>query len=188
MRRLLAFLLLLGAPAAAQAPLLELPDTPGLRDADRANIARFLTMNTPRVLALGPNGAFGWQAVSPADALESRALESCQRRSGGAPCWIAARDLSVTLPGQAWSPAPPPATARISYWSHEFVADERFLWWGPERAAGVLVWGHGRRGVADSRGAQPQSWTRRFNNAGYDVWRPRPRDRRHRPRRRLAAR
>ena len=169
--RLLALLLLLAAPAAAQVPLLDLPNTPGLREADRASIARFLTMNTPRVLAFGPNGAFGWNAISPAEALESSALESCARRSGSAPCWIAARDLAVVTPGAAWAPIPPPATARIAYWDHEFTADDRFLWWGPERAEGVLVWGHGRRGVTDSRGAQPQSWTRRFNNAGYDIWR-----------------
>lgn len=172
MRWLLCVLLLwCAAPAAAQVPLLDLPASAGLRERDRANIARFLTMNLPRVLALGPDGAFGWHAVTPADALEARALESCQRRSGGVPCWIAVRDLAIVAPGQEWAPPPPPATARLAYWSHETVADGRFLWWGEAQARGVLVWAHGRTGGTDLRGNQPQSWIRRFNNAGYDVWR-----------------
>jgi alpha-beta hydrolase superfamily lysophospholipase len=143
-----------------------------LKEADRANVARFLRMNTPRALAFGPDGAFGWQSARSMEEAEARALESCQRRSNGAPCWIHARDLSIVRPGEAWAPAEPPSGARLSSWNHETLPDHRFLWWGPERAAGVVVWAHGRaaRG-ADSRGNQPQSWTRGFNNAGYDVWR-----------------
>jgi hypothetical protein len=173
MRRLvLLLLLLLAAPALAQAPLLELPQAPGLREADRGNVARFLRMNLPRALAFGPDGAFGWHAGGPMEELEQKALESCQRRSGGAPCRIHARDLSVVAEGQAWAAPEPPSGARFTSWNHETLPDARFLWWGPERARGVLVWAHGRnaRG-ADSRGSQPQSWTRRFNNAGFDVWR-----------------
>ncbi len=174
MRKLLILLLLLAAaPAPAQTPpILALPQSPGLREADRPNVARFLRMNTPRALALGPDGAFGWNASRSMEESERAALESCQRRSGGAPCRIHARDLSIVAEGQAWAPAEPPSGARLSSWNHETVPDHRFLWWGPERAQGVLVWAHGRaaRG-ADSRGNQPQSWTRAFNNAGFDVWR-----------------
>ncbi|MGG5809417.1 hypothetical protein [Falsiroseomonas sp. CW058] len=172
-RTFLPFLaLLLAAPALAQAPLLDLPQAPGLREADRANVARFLRMNLPRALAFGPDGAFGWHAGGPPEELEAKALESCRRRSGGAPCWIQARDLAVVAPGEAWAAAEPPSGARFTSWGHETLPDPRFLWWGPDRARGVLVWAHGRnaRG-ADARGGQPQSWTRRFNNAGFDVWR-----------------
>jgi hypothetical protein len=173
MRKLLLPLLLLLAalPALAQAPpILALPQLPGLKEADRANVARFLRMNTPRALAFGPDGAFGWNAARSMEEAERAALESCQRRSNGTPCRIHARDLSIVAEGQAWAPAEPPSGARLSSWNHETVPDHRFLWWGPDRAQGVLVWAHGR-GRGDSRGLQPQSWTRAFNNAGFDVWR-----------------
>lgn len=176
MRLLAVFLLALAAwPAAAQPrnPLLEMPASPGLSEADRASVGRFLNYPVPRVLALGPNGAFGWQSLGGTpEEIERRALESCQRRSNGAPCQVAVRDLSVVLPGRAWAPPEPPAGMRLSSWNHETVPDPRFLWWGPEQARGVLVFAHGRGpGGTDSRGGQPQGWTRHFNNAGYDVWR-----------------
>ena len=175
--RLPAVLLLLLAawPAAAQPrnPLLEMSASPGLSQADRASVERFLRYPVPRVLALGPNGAAGWQSLGGTpEEIERRALDSCQRRSGGAPCQVAVRDLSVLLPGRAWTPPEPPSGMRLSSWNHETVPDPRFIWWGPDQARGVLVFAHGRgaRGV-DSRGGQPQGWTRHFNNAGYDVWR-----------------
>lgn len=175
MRRLACLLLLWLLPAAgalAQVPLFEVVNTPGLRPQDRPNIERFLRMNTPRVLAFGPDGAFGWYAGGLLEEAERRALASCQRRSNGAACEVAVRDLAIVAPGRVWAPAEPPSGARLSSWNHDTVPDARFLWWGPETARGVLVWAHGRnRGGADSRGNQPQSWTRRFNNAGYDVWR-----------------
>ncbi len=173
MRLLAVFLLVLAAwPAAAQPrnPLLEMAASPGLSQADRASVERFLRYPVPRVLALGPNGAIGWQSRgSTPDEIERGALEICQRRSGGAPCQVAVRDLAVVLPGRAWTPPEPPAGMRLSSWNHETVPDPRFIWWGPEQARGVLVFAHGR-GAGDSRGGQPQAWTRRFNNAGYDVW------------------
>jgi hypothetical protein len=175
--RLSAVLLLVLAawPAAAQPrnPLLEMPGSPGLSEANRASVERFLRMPVPRALALGPNGAMGWQSRGGTpEEIERLALESCQRRTNGAPCQVAVRDLSVVLPGRAWAPPEPPAGMRLSSWNHETVPDARFLWWGPEQARGVLVFAHGRSaGGADSRGGQPHSWTRHFNNAGYDVWR-----------------
>lgn len=175
MRLVLLILLLAALPAAAQPrnPLLDLPATPGLAANDRASIERFLRMPLPRVLAFGPNGATGWQTLGgTAEEVERRAIESCQRRTNGAPCQVAVRDLAVVLPGRAWAPPEAPAAMRIASWSHETLPDPRFIWWGPEQARGVLVFAHGRaaRG-GDSRGGQPQGWTRHFNNAGYDVWR-----------------
>lgn len=169
--------LLFAAPALAQAPapvpLLDLGTVVGLRDQDRQQAARFLVLNTPRVFATGPDFAFGWQAGGgTAEEVERRAMEACQRRSNGAPCQVAARDLSILLPGRSWTAAAPPPGLSISSANRETVPDPRFLWWGPQQARGVLVFAHGRStGSADSRGQQPQSWTRHFNNAGYDVWR-----------------
>lgn len=176
MRLPVILLLLLAAlPAAAQPrnPLLEMPASPGLSEANRVSVERFLRYPVPRVLALGPNGAAGWQSLGGTpEEIERRALESCQRRTNGAPCQVAVRDLAVVLPGRAWAPPEPPAEMRIASWNHETLPDPRFLWWGPEQARGVLVFAHGRGpGGADSRGGQPQGWTRHFNNAGYDVWR-----------------
>lgn len=175
MRYVFLVSLLLAAPAAAQPrnPLLEIGNSPGLAPTDRASVERFLRTSVPRVLALGPGGAFGWQSLGgTAEEIERRAIESCQRRTQGAPCQVAVRDLSVVLPGRAWSPAEPAPGMRIASWNHETAPDARFLWWGPEQARGVLVFAHGRapRG-GDSRGGQPQSWTRHFNNAGWDIWR-----------------
>jgi hypothetical protein len=170
---LLALALALPAGAQQRPRTFEVLDHPGLKPADRTNVERFLRMNTPRALALGPEGAFGWQAGGGTmEQIEQRALESCARRSGGLPCAVAVRDLSVVTPGRAWAPAEPPSGARLSSWNHETVPDQRFFWFGPDAAHGVLVYAHGRSaGGADGRGGQPQAWTRRFNNAGWDVWR-----------------
>ena len=169
--------ILCAVPAFAQTPapmpLLDLATIAGLRAADRAQAPRFLAMNTPRVFAVGPDGAIGWQAGGGTpEEVERRAIESCQRRSNGAPCQVAVRDLAVLLPGRAWTAPAPPAGIAISSMNRETVPDPNFLWWGPQQARGVLVFAHGRApGGGDSRGRQPQSWTRHFNNAGYDVWR-----------------
>jgi len=172
---LVLVLVLAAWPVAAQTrnPLLDMPASPGLSQSDRASVERFLRMPVPRVLAFGPNGALGWSSRGgAAEETERRALESCQRRTNGVPCQVAVRDLAVVLPGRAWAPPDPPTDMRLSSWNHETVPDQRFLWWGPAQARGVLVFAHGRGpGSTDSRGGQPQGWTRHFNNAGYDVWR-----------------
>lgn len=173
--RWVLYFILMALPAAAQprVPLLELAQEPGLSAADRASVERFLRMSVPRVLAFGPGGAIGWQALGGTpEQVEQRALENCARRNNGAPCQVAARDLSVVLPGRGWSPPALPSGLAISSASRETLPDPRFLYWGPQQARGILVFAHGRasRG-ADSRGQQPQAWTRQFNNAGYDVWR-----------------
>ena len=185
--RLLPLLALLLAPAPLAAPLaspwaseapplLRLPETADPRPQDRANVARFLQMNTPRVLALGTEGAFGWRAGGGSiEEAESAALENCRRRGQGRPCAVAVRDLEVLASGLAptapWAPPPAPPGTRIGGEHHDTMPDGRFIWWG-EQAAGVLVWAHGRSAEGrDSRGIQPQSWTRHFNNAGFDVWR-----------------
>jgi hypothetical protein len=178
--RLALALLLLSAmqPVLAQAPLplLDIPTLQGLSPQTRAATERFLRHNLPRALALGPNNAQGHAsrplAGGSLQEAERAALTSCQQASGGQPCQIIARDLEVVMPGRAWRPPAPPADARIASWNHETVADPRFLWWGPQAAAGVVVFAHGVAGNnIDSRGGQPQPWVRWFNNARYDVWR-----------------
>jgi len=171
---LLLLSLLLPLPALGQAPpVLALEEFAGLKPEDRPQAARFLAMNLPRVFAVGPNGAFGWQSRGGTpEEVEQGALQSCQRRSQGAPCRVAVRDLAVELPGREWRPTPPPAQPAIGGGGWEVVPDANFLWWGPAAGRGVLLFGHGRSpGGADSRGNQPQNWTRHFNNAGYDIWR-----------------
>ncbi|MFM7777472.1 MAG: hypothetical protein ACKPB8_01710, partial [Alphaproteobacteria bacterium] len=74
-------------------------------------------------------------------------------------------------PGREWAPSPPPEGVAIASAHHATLPDERFIWWGPEQARGVLVFAHGKEALTDLRGRQPQSWTRHFNNAGFDVWR-----------------
>jgi len=173
MRAALAALLLLALPAAAQPlpPLLDPASITGLRPQDRGAYERFLAHNLPRAFAMGPNG-IGWQAgQGDAAFVEARALEFCGRNNPAGGCRIVARDLTLLPPARAWTPPAVPATTELSNANRQTVPDERFLWWGPERARGVVVFAHGRAPGQDSRGGQPQMWVRAFNNAGYDVWR-----------------
>jgi hypothetical protein len=163
----------LGHAQAPAAPILEAPTILGLPETSHASVRRFLNLNTPRVLAFGPNGTFGWQAGGgDAAFVEQTALADCERSAGAGACTIAVRDLAIVKPGREWAPSPPPEGVAITSAHHATLPDERFIWWGPERARGVLVFAHGTaEALQDSRGRQPQSWTRHFNNAGFDIWR-----------------
>ena len=178
---LLPFLVLLSVlgifPAAtvAQEPtavLLAAPDLIGASGDNHALVERFLRLNTPRVLAVAPNGAIGWQAGGgDAEWVEAKALESCTARGRGSSCRVAIRDLAIVIPDHAWTAPGPPTDIAMSSANRDTIPDARFLWWGPRQARGVLVFAHGKSEGVDSRGAQPQSWTRHFNNAGFDIWR-----------------
>ena len=168
---LAALIGLAAAPAShAQAPappILEAPAVLGLPEASHASVRRFLNLNTPRALAFGPNGAFGWQAGGgDAAFVEQTALTNCEKRAGPGACSVALRDLAIVKPGQEWAPNPPPGDVAITSPHHATLPDDRFIWWGPQEAQGVLVFGHGKQGLQDLRGRQPQSWTRHFNKAG----------------------
>jgi pimeloyl-ACP methyl ester carboxylesterase len=171
---------LLAAPARAEAPqralqpLLDTVGVPGLGPNGHLELSRTLLRNLPRVFVIGPGGAYAARSGPlPVEELERLALEACQSFTrGNRPCIPWLRDLDIVWPGRAWAaPAAPPGLAfgdarRIT------LPDPRFLWWGPGQARGVLVWAHGRNADgSDSRGSQPQSWVRHFNNAGWDVWR-----------------
>ncbi|MCA3383104.1 MAG: alpha/beta hydrolase [Roseomonas sp.] len=176
-------LLLALAPArhglAQGGSILEAATVLGAPTTMQPSISRFLTYNTPRAFAIGPNGASGWQSGGgDAAFVEQRAIGFCERRAGPGNCAVELRDLAIVRPGREWAPAPPPANIGISSMAHDTVPDNRFLWWGPQQARGVLVFAHGKgerasrgMGMDDARGSQPQGWTRHFNNAGYDVWR-----------------
>ncbi len=70
-------------------------------------------------------------------------------------------------PGRQSQP-PGPLIRSINY---SFTPDARFVWHGPQAAAGVYVWAHGkgRRNTDDLRGVEPPPHVRRLNEAGYDV-------------------
>ena len=170
--RLLGLLLLAASlPAlAAPPPLLDAGAVPSLDLSGRAGYERFLRQNHPRAFAIDDKGHWGsaWGQASLDDAAAA-ALANC-RRSGTAECQLYARNNEIVWPGRAWAPPPPPGRFSGSI-AYEVVPDERFLWWGVREAAGAYVWGHGRTGGQDSRGRQPQSHARWFNNAGWDVFR-----------------
>jgi hypothetical protein len=188
-RLILLALLLLGAPVRAEAPqrlapvgagpvaaspLFDITTVPGLGPNGQLELSRTLLRNLPRVFVIGPGGAFASRSgPAPLEELERLALAACQQHSrGGAPCQPWLRNLDVAWPGREWAAAQPPDGAAFGDGRRITLPDPRFLWWGPERARGVLVWAHGRDADgADSRGSQPQAWVRHFNNAGYDVWR-----------------
>ena len=146
----LGFALVLGlAPMrhglAQGGSILEATTVLGAPAAMHGNIDRFLRSNTPRAFAMGPNGGFGWQSRGgDAAFVEQRAIASCERRAGAGNCAIVLRDLSIVKPGREWSPMPPPNGIGISSMAHDTVPDNRFIWWGPQNALGVLVYGHGK--------------------------------------------
>lgn len=168
-----AFLLLLGLTAAHAQPLppLDLAALPAM-DAPGRSIYehRFLLGNLPRAWAISANGKYGghWGGGTPESARVA-ALKSCADK-GGTDCQIYVEDLRVVWPGRAAPPPPAPPGPLIAESGYGFVPDARFFWYGPEKAAGVLVWAHGYGGpLADYRGWQPPPFTRAFNNAGYDI-------------------
>jgi hypothetical protein len=177
---MLALCLLPVAPARAEAPLalpppvLQTTGVPGLGPNGQLELSRTLLRNLPRVFVIGPGGAFASRAGPlPVEELERLALEACQGLSrGNQPCLPWLRNLDIAWPGREWAAAPPPADLAFGDARRVTLPDPRFLWWGPARARGVLVWAHGRNSDgADSRGSQPQAWVRQFNNAGWDIWR-----------------
>ncbi len=163
------YLALLGGALAAELPVLDVAAVPKLDAAGRASYSRFLLANLPRVFALAQDGKSGWYggAGTIGDA-RAKALKSCADK-GASDCAIYAEDLSVMWLGRP--PNGPPAVPGplIQTPEHAFVPDARFIWRGPQAAAGVYVWGHGKNNMVDSRGQQPQAHVRAFNNAGFDV-------------------
>lgn len=161
--------LLLPTAVAAAPPAVPLLDATALPAPARAAYAAFLLGSLPRAFALSPSGAFGWAAnrASPEAAREA-AVAVCAGH-GAAGCALYAEGLDIVWPGRAWH-APAPPAPYIETMNEAFVPDPRFLWFGPGRAAGVVVWGHGKgRSDEDHRGLQPPPLLRWFNAAGFDV-------------------
>lgn len=175
MLRLVLLLLALAAPLRAETvPLLDLAGVPGLGRNGQAELSRTLARNLPRAFAIGPGGAYASRSGNAApETLAQAALDACQAHTPAKSlCQLWLRDLEIVFPGREWAPAPPPADSGWRDAMRETVPDARFLWWGPDRARGVVLWAHGRGPSGeDSRGRQPQAWLRHLNNAGFDVWR-----------------
>jgi len=93
------------------------------------------------------------------------ALALCAER-GGTGC---AEDYDVVWQGCPRVPRPPMPEPLIQSINYAFVPNVRFLWHGPQAAAGVYVWSHGRDGSRDTRGLQPPPHVRLFNNTGFDI-------------------
>lgn len=159
--------------AAEPVPIADPAGPPGADAEARALWSRFIGVDLPRAFALGPTGQGGaaWRQRD-AEAAAEAALGVCARREG-VPCRLYAVDLAIVDPAHAWRPAAsPPERLGIGGFAWEIATDGRYLWHGAEAARGVIVFGHGRGGNGeDYRGAQPPSWVRRFNLAGYDVLR-----------------
>jgi dienelactone hydrolase len=171
MRRWLAIIILL-LPVAARAappfPVLDVAAVPHLNEQGRRLYADFLLANVPRVFVVASNGHSGWASGGDIEQARVRALKSCADK-GGADCAIYAEDLQVVWQGKSpivLPPVPPPLAQNGDF---ALAPDARFFWFGPQAARGVFVWGHGKGNVEDGRNAQPQSYVRAFNNAGFDV-------------------
>ncbi|WP_158742213.1 hypothetical protein [Acidisphaera sp. L21] len=141
---------------------------PGLGQAGRGLYSEFLLSNTPRVAAIDGNGHIGWYSGGQStEAAAARAITLCVQH-GGIDCHPYAEDLSIVWPGRQWQPTLPPGPF-VDTMNYGFVPDARFLWHGPAAALGVVVWSHGTTGTVDSRGVQPPSFLRVFNDAGFDI-------------------
>ncbi len=176
MRRWVSMLVVVGwlggmAATAAEPsiPVLDAAAVPYVQPAGRASYAGFLLMNVPRAFAVDSSGAYGWQAGGRTiDDVRSKALKSCADK-GGTDCSVYAEDLQVVWHGRAPAVLATVPGPLISGRDYAFTPDPRFIWYGPAAAKGLFVWSHGTGLAQDSRDAQPQSYVRAFNNAGFDV-------------------
>lgn len=162
---------LLAVPLAAAAqPVLDVAAAPGLDATGRAEYARFLIANLPRAFAVSGNGRAAWAGPAPSvEVARSVAVQRCAS-IGGIGCAIYAENLDVVWQNRPPQVAPPPGPL-IATGNYAFVPDARYFWHGPQTAAGVYVWSHGKGPArdTDNRGLQPQAHVRPFNNAGFDV-------------------
>ena len=75
--------------------------------------------------------------------------------------------LCALLPAARADPAPGPL---IDTFNYAFTPDPKSVWHGPQQAAGVFVWGHGKNpNSADARGGPLPAYVAAFNAAGFDV-------------------
>lgn len=66
--------------------------------------------------------------------------------------------------------APPAPGPLIETWNYDFVPDARFVWHGPQAAAGLVVWAHGKGSRDfDERSTPTPPYVRAFNDAGWDI-------------------
>ena len=161
--------LLAGTPAATAASLFDTGAVPYLTPSARRSYARFLGVNLPRAVAISPDGRLGWDGgtFDTQARADAKALANC-RQAGGTRCALYGVGLDVVWPGMQSRPPPPPGPI-LSTWDYSFVPDARYVWRGPQSAAGVFVWSNGKAGDMDFRGVEPAPWVRAFNLAGYDV-------------------
>jgi hypothetical protein len=165
----LALLIAVGASARAQA-VLDLSALPAHIGQDGlAAYRHFLILNLPRAFAIAGNGAVGFSGGGGTQAeRRARALAQCQQKAPD--CRLYAVDLDVVWPGRPPETRPAVPGPLIQDRFYAFIPDKRFFWHGPEKAAGLYVWSHGKdEGGKDLRGIQPQEHVRMFNNAGYDI-------------------
>ncbi len=171
MRAILALLLLTlcGTVGAAEPAILNTAAIPNADAGGRAQYARFLLANLPRAFALSTNGKIGWfGGGGTLEDARAKAIAWCTEK-GGTGCAVYAENLRIVWPGRETPELPTPPGPLIQTTDYAFVPDPRFIWHGPQTAAGLYVWGHGQFNGVDSRGQQPQAYVRAFNNAGFDV-------------------
>lgn len=157
----------LAGPAAGQTG----PLPPSLPVAAQQPYLRYLNANLPRAFAVSPGGGYGWYGgAGTIEAAREKAMQSCAAKAAIG-CGLYAENLETVWPSARRAPPlPAPSAPLIGGSGYSFVADARYIWHGPAVARGLYVWSHGFGGTAaDSRGAQPQSHVRAFNNAGFDV-------------------
>ncbi len=126
----------------------------------------FLGQPGNRAIAVSPTGAvgtgFGWPTV---DEAKARALSECAAHSEEA-CALYAINMAVVYPGA--EAALPALDVRLG----DLVLRGAFVFRGPARAKGLVVWSHGYGGTdVDERTGPPPGVVSRFNLAGWDVLR-----------------
>lgn len=141
---------------------------PYLDAAGRDTYDRFLLLLLPRAVAIAANGKVAGAHEPTLERAHDHALALCAERGGGN-CAIYAEDFDVVWQGRPRELRVPVPETLIQSANYAFIPDTRFIWHGPQLAAGVYVWAHGRDGMRDSRGLQPPPHVRLFNNAGFDV-------------------
>ena len=130
----------------------------------------FLGMPVHRAFAASPGGAYGtaWSHSSSEKAAEG-ALKYCAAREAKAKrenaCAVYAVDAEIVYPGTAY------ALREVVLGVGDFTSRPEYLYRGPERAKGVIVWQHGKRGTIDQRKGAAYPIVNRLNTAGWDILR-----------------
>lgn len=129
----------------------------------------FLGERANRAIAVSDKGSYGTGfGFTKLDDATETALKNCrtrgERENLGTDCKLYAVNTKIVYPGAEY--ALPPLDIKIC----DFTFRNEYVFYGPRRAKGIIVWGHGfgKKCQTQNR-ASPWPFVNRFNLAGWDI-------------------